>query len=272
MRTIGNDRVLVVAPHPDDEAIGAGGLIQRAIARGGDVCAVFITAGESNPWPQRYVNRRWRITPAQREEWGELRCTEARQSLATLGARSDCSIFLGYPDQQISTLARTGNETLADTLRAIMRDYQPTILIAPSAQDLHADHRAVAYFAHQAVRGLGDNAPEVMTYVVHGEGDPARLHLSLDLTDRELHKKRDAIQCHRSQLHLSRERFLAYARPVEEFFVPEFDLVCTESRAKERIGALRHSCRVLFGRAAREVIRKNERLGEFEPDPHTRRA
>lgn len=272
METTSNDRVLVLAPHPDDEAIGAGGLIQRALAHGGDVCAVFITSGENNPWPQRYVNRRWKITPALREEWGRLRCDEARASLRTLGTGPDCPIFLGFTDQQLTSLARAGDMRLSDALRQIMRDYRPTLLVSPSAQDFHADHRAVAYFAHQAVRGLGEEAPEVLTYVVHGEGAPSRLHFALQLNTRELQKKREAIECHRSQLHLSRGRFLAYARPTEEFFEPEFDLVCTESRAKERIGALRHSCRVVFGRAAREVKRKNDRLGEFEPDPNTRRA
>ena len=105
------------------------------------------------------------------------------------------------------------------------------------------------------MRGLGDAAPELLTYVVHGHGNPDRLHFWLDLDERELQTKRDAIACHRSQLHLSRERFLAYARAKEEFFEPEFDLVCTESRAKVRIGAFRHSCRVVFGRAAREALR-----------------
>jgi LmbE family N-acetylglucosaminyl deacetylase len=263
-------RVLVLAPHPDDEAIGAGGLIQRVKARGGDVRVVFITAGESNPWPQRYVTRRWRITPAQRAEWGRMRCSEASTSLAVLGLGPECPVFLGYPDQRIAEMARRADQRIADALRAILRDYQPTLLVTPSAQDFHADHRAVAYFAHQAVRGLGDTAPEIVTYVVHGEGAPSRLHFSLDLNEREQRKKRAAIECHRSQLHLSRGRFLAFARATEEFFDSEFDLVCTESRTRVRVGALRHSCRVLFGRAAREQRQKDERLGRTEPEPHAR--
>ena len=118
------------------------------------------------------------------------------------------------------------------------------------------------------MRGLGDSAPEIVTYVVHGSGPPSRLHFSLDLTASEQQRKREAIQCHRSQLLLSRGRFLAYARATEDFFEPEFDLVCTESRAKERVGALRHSCRVLFGRAAREQKRKY--VASAEPEPHGR--
>ena len=242
------DRVLVLAPHPDDEAIGAGGLVQRVIARGGDVRVVFLTSGESNPWPVRYVNRRWTVRDCDRQEWGRTRCEEARASLRTLGA-GDCATFLGYPDQQLAGIARSGDARVADMLRSIMREFRPALLVAPSAQDLHSDHRAAGYFAHQAVRGLGDDAPEIFTYVVHGHGRTTRLHLALDLTDQERKRKRDAIECHRSQLYLSRGRFLAYARPTEEFFEPEFDLVCTESRTKVRIGAIRHSCRVVLGRA-----------------------
>ncbi len=262
-------RVLVLAPHPDDDAIGAGGLIQRVKARGGQVCVVFVTCGENNPWPQRLVNRRWRITESDRAAWGKMRCSEASASLALLGGCPDQSVFLGFPDQKISTMARLGDQRIADALRDVMRDYQPSLLVAPSAQDLHADHRAVAYFAHQAVRGLGDSAPEIVTYVVHGEGSPSRLHFSLDLSEREQQRKREAIECHQSQLRLSRGRFLAYARAAEDFYEPEFDLVCTESRTKERVGALRHSCRVLFGRAAREQKRKNEQIAN-EPEPNSR--
>jgi len=40
------ERLLVVAPHPDDETLGAGGLIQRVVARGGEVRIVLVTAGD----------------------------------------------------------------------------------------------------------------------------------------------------------------------------------------------------------------------------------
>ncbi|MGZ4809923.1 MAG: PIG-L deacetylase family protein [Thermoanaerobaculia bacterium] len=264
------ERVLVLAPHPDDEAIAAGGLIQRVTARGGDVRVAFITAGESNPWPQRLVNRRWTVTASDRAAWGRMRCGEASAALELLGAGSDSPMFLGFPDQKIASLARSGDQKVAESLRDVMRDYQPSLLVTPSAQDLHADHRAVAYFAHEAVRGLGGSAPEIVTYVVHGSGSASRLHFSLELSEREQQRKREAIECHRSQLFLSRGRFLAYARATEDFFEPEFDLVCTESRAKERVAMFRHSCRVLFGRAAREQRRKSEHVASADPEPHGR--
>ena len=67
------------------------------------------------------------------------------------------------------------------------------------------------------------------------------------LTERERERKLRAIECHASQLLLSRRRFLSYAQPHEDFFASEFDLVCAESRGRERAGKLRHACFVLFG-------------------------
>ena len=222
-----SDRVLVIAPHPDDEVIGAGGLIQRAA----DVRVVFVTAGENNPWPQRVMQRKWLVTAADRAAWGAMRRREAAASLEVLGAPADRSIFLDFPDHQIARLARQGDQRLTEILRSIIRDFQPSLLVSTSAQDFHADHRAVAWFA----------------YIVHGEGAPHRLHLSLQLTEGERERKLRAIECHASQLLLSRRRFLNYAQPHEDFFVPEFDLVCTESRGRERAGKLRHAYFVMFG-------------------------
>jgi hypothetical protein len=43
-----DDRVLILAPHPDDEAIGAGGLIQRALSAGAKVNIICFTNGDFN--------------------------------------------------------------------------------------------------------------------------------------------------------------------------------------------------------------------------------
>ena len=247
MNAFDGGRLLIIAPHPDDEVIGAGGLIQRAAARGGDVRVVFVTAGENNPWPQRVMQRKWLIKDEDRIAWGAMRRAEAMDSLAALGAPEHAPIFLNFPDTQVARMARQGDHRLTEMLRTIIREFRPSLLVSTSAQDFHADHRAVAWFAHHAIRGTADNAPEIVTYVVHGDGAPRRLHFSLQLTERERERKRRAIECHASQLLLGRRRFLSYAQPREDFFAPEFDLVCTESRVRERAGKLRHACFVLFG-------------------------
>ena len=53
------DRLLLVCPHPDDETLGAGLLLQEVIARGGQVRVIYLTDGESNPIPQFLDERRW---------------------------------------------------------------------------------------------------------------------------------------------------------------------------------------------------------------------
>ena len=265
-----SNRLLVLAPHPDDEVIGAGGLIQRVLARGGEVRVLFITSGESNPWPQRAQNRKWRVSVQDQESWGARRRGEAQASLQTLGVAEEFASFLGFRDGQIAALARTNDPRLTESLRATIQEFRPALLVCPSAQDLHSDHRAVAWYLHQAVRGVGEGAPEVVTYVVHGEGSPARLHASLKLSERERLRKRAAIECHQTQLILSRERFLSYAGTTEDFFKSEFDLVCTESRTRERASAFRHSCRVLLGRSSPRREDPQEPAGDPATDPDVR--
>lgn len=236
-------RTLIVAPHPDDDAIGAGGLIQRAVASGARVRVVFATDGESNAWPQRVMHKKLVIRKDDRARWGAMRREEAREALARLGVDRDAAHFLGFPDQKIATLARAGCPKIVDALRAVIDDFQPTLIVSPSSRDLHADHRALAYFVHRAA---GESTP-IVTYIVHGDPREEQTAVRLALTPREQLWKRQAIECHKSQLLLSRERFLSYARPVEAFYAAEHDAVCVDTRVRGWIAALRHAGRVLFG-------------------------
>jgi LmbE family N-acetylglucosaminyl deacetylase len=171
-----------------------------------------------------------------------MRRREALCSLARLGIGESSATFLAFPDQGIATLARHRDTRLRDALRAIIERVQPTVIVTPSTFDLHPDHRAISYFAHSA-------APDatIATYVVHGSAPASRLACRLDLNEDEQRRKREAIQCHVSQLALSRERFLWYAQQTESFYAPEFDLVRVESVAREWWTACRHAVRVCFG-------------------------
>jgi LmbE family N-acetylglucosaminyl deacetylase len=236
-------RTLIVAPHPDDDAIGAGGLIQRAVASGARVRVVFATDGENNAWPQRVMHRKLLIRKDDRARWGAMRRGEALEALARLGVENDAARFLGFPDQKIAVLARAGCPKIHAALKEVIDDFQPTLIVSPSSRDLHADHRALAYFVH---RIAGESTP-IVTYVIHGDAIEERMAVRLALTAREQLWKRQAIECHKSQLLLSRERFLSYARPVESFYAAEHDLVGLDTAASQWIAACRHAGRVLFG-------------------------
>ena len=73
-------RILILAPHPDDECLGTGGLIQQALAKGAKVKVIFITNGDNNPWPQRYLEKIWFIVVEERARWGQRRKIEAENS------------------------------------------------------------------------------------------------------------------------------------------------------------------------------------------------
>ena len=230
------DRVLIVAPHPDDETLAAGGLIQRA----GDVCVVIVTDGETNPWPQRVAYKKWRINDSDRRRWGMMRRDESLCALAKLGASSRCTRFLALPDTQVMTLLRRGDKRLTDALTNEIASFAPTLIITPSFFDLHGDHRAAAYAVHKAAGNV-----DVITYIVHGSGDPSRVAMTIELTAEEKNRKRNAIECHASQLRLSRKRFIAHATMDEVFYAAEHEIVRIETEEEERQGWRKHMRHVL---------------------------
>src|SRR5437870_4493589 len=137
------ERVMVLAPHPDDETLATAGLLQQAVTAGAAVRVLFATDGDNNPWPQRTIERRWRITIADRARWGRRRRGEALAALACLGVPADSARFLGYPDQGLTALLLAGSEELLVTLVAEIAEWRPTLLVTPSALDRHPDHSAL---------------------------------------------------------------------------------------------------------------------------------
>ena len=90
---------MMIAPHPDDESLDAGVLLQRAVAARSAVRIVYATDGDDNPWPQRLLEKRWRLNDADRARWGKRRRKEAIAALSMLGLSGAHARFLGLPDQ-----------------------------------------------------------------------------------------------------------------------------------------------------------------------------
>lgn len=229
-------RTLVFAPHPDDESIGAGSLLAYVAARDAFVRVVFLTSGENNPWPQRAARRRWRITARDRQDWARTRRSEARHALLDLGVAPQNATFLGYPDDG---LARTDEATLIRAVAAIIEEFGPTLLVVPSNDDLHPDHRA-AYRAIMKALGVVSARPLLtLSYVVHGSLQSSERR-SIAVTDDERARKARAVQRHGTQLLLSRRRFLRYASRKEEYGVVR-DFECgKESPLATLIAKVRH--------------------------------
>ncbi len=213
------DRVLVIAPHPDDESIATGGLMQRVRAAGAEVRVIFCTSGDNNPWPQRAIEKRVFISKTARLRWAAKRREEARTALRFLIGSDEAALFLNLPDQGVTRLLLHGGEQTIATLRAEFAALRPTIVVLPSADDAHPDHSALYVLARFAFSdALADC--RTYTYVVHRRGNSAPWpSLLLRLTDAEVRDKRQAILCHETQMVLSRRRFTAYARAEEPYDV-----------------------------------------------------
>jgi N-acetyl-1-D-myo-inositol-2-amino-2-deoxy-alpha-D-glucopyranoside deacetylase len=192
-------RLLVIAPHPDDETVGTGGAVALARQRGWDVTVVFVTCGDGF---YQAVRRRGESMPAaaKMQAYGASRAAEASRATATLGIPASNVIYLGFPDGSTHFLwgtnwdgpalvgmnganrvpysfamepraPYTGAE-LESQLELIVKRVRPTTVLIPDAADVHRDHWAVNAFAQTALTRM-DFAGPTLTYIVHRAGYPA---------------------------------------------------------------------------------------------------
>jgi LmbE family N-acetylglucosaminyl deacetylase len=230
LRLGAHDRILVLAPHPDDETIATGGLLQYARARGAAVRVVFATDGENNPWAQRAVEHRWRIQDVDRARFGARRRREALAALARLGVAARDTEFLGCRDQGLTALLMSSGEAPHARLAQCIAAFRPTTVVAPSPADLHPDHSALGVLVDFALVWLAPHEPavRVVHYVVHDlpPSSPAdrpmqatRARLIVPLAHRERVRKRRAMFAHGTQLVLRRRMLLTRAADPEIFVV-----------------------------------------------------
>ena len=125
-------RVLVLAPHPDDETLGAGGLIAQARAAGATVCVALLTQGEAEPG-------------ADGPDHGLARLAECRAALEILGGATLLS--LGGRDGRLTQDRRRLLAPLAQALTKAA----PDLVLAPAPGEAHDDHRAATWLLRHAL-------------------------------------------------------------------------------------------------------------------------
>jgi LmbE family N-acetylglucosaminyl deacetylase len=92
-------RLLVIAPHPDDETLGAGGLIQRVLAAHGIVRVVLVTAGDGYVEAVQHETGELRARAIEYVACGERRLREARAAMWEFGHGRVSLELLGFPDR-----------------------------------------------------------------------------------------------------------------------------------------------------------------------------
>jgi LmbE family N-acetylglucosaminyl deacetylase len=197
------ERLLVIAPHPDDETIAAGGLIQRVRANGGDVRVVLVTAGDGFVEAVKHETGELQPRPSAYVAYGQQRLREARAALRILAPDHARLQILGFPDGGLDGLlqahwwrssperSRTTGATdppyndqalepdvpydgddLRRELEHVIRVTRPTIVALPDPRDRHPDHRAAGLFTLLALQDWSarrpkKEMPDLLAYLVH---------------------------------------------------------------------------------------------------------
>lgn len=214
-------RLLVVAPHPDDETIAAAGLMQQARGAGAEVRVWLLTDGDNNPWPQRWAERRWRIDGAARQRWGGRRRAESAAALQQLGFDAVKTLQpFGWPDGGLTDRFIADPAGLVATLAAGLRTFSPTDLVIPAATDRHPDHGMAGLLMILAT-GQAGLAPRILSYRVHGGRLPDAALLQ-ELGDGQWAAKQQATAAYASQLLLTGSRLRRMAGRREAFLADPF--------------------------------------------------
>lgn len=215
----GDACLLIVAPHPDDESLAAGGLIQRAMSHGARVHIVFVSDGDNNPWPQRLLETRIRIGARERERWGARRRGEAEHALRELRAGHATVHRLGWPDGGVTWKLVDEAAAAIAQWRELLQQIAPTLLVLPDLADGHPDHSALHVLLELVLNGMPDaRRPQCLCYLLHGHaGLDSSRQVVFELNEAEQARKRKAVHAHRSQMALSRGRMLRWVTAQERF-------------------------------------------------------
>jgi LmbE family N-acetylglucosaminyl deacetylase/glycosyltransferase involved in cell wall biosynthesis len=200
-------KVLVLAPHPDDETIGCGGALALHTKAGDPVKVVFLTNGARGDSSGK----------ARKARYVALRQQEAVEACAFLGVTD--TAFWPYEDRALA-----GSRGALRRLIDLIRDFAPELVYAPSPLEFHPDHRAACVLLCDAISSCGADF-QVAFYEV---GQPLRANLLVDTTP-VLDQKERAVKAYRSQLG---------ERPYEDFTMAlnryrsltlPMDVICAEA-------------------------------------------
>ncbi len=174
------DRILIVAPHPDDEALGCSGLILRAKKAGADLFVAVLTDGEA--FESSVVIEEKTLLPSDRDraEYGQKRQSETLAGMRMLGIPSQNVRFFGWPDRGLAEKWMSRDESgMTEELRQLIDGVRPTQVYVTHPLDDHADHSVAAAFVQAALLG-SDVHPKLRTYLIHRGDWPLPQGLSVD--------------------------------------------------------------------------------------------
>ena len=192
------DRILILAPHPDDEVLGCGGIIQQALELNIPIRIVFLTYGDNNQWSFLVYRKHPVLMPKAVQSMGLVRYNEALEAAKALGVSAEQLTFLGYPDFRTADIwySHWGNqppaksmltevkavpyanafrpgapykgEEILQDLKTVLREFKPTKIFLSHPADHNSDHRSLYLFTRVALWDLGNELkPVLYPYMIH---------------------------------------------------------------------------------------------------------
>jgi LmbE family N-acetylglucosaminyl deacetylase len=143
--------LIVIAPHPDAEVLGCGGLLAWAADHAVPTRVVFLTDGE-------------RSRPQAGDDVGVVRRDEAVRACGTLGISVHKIRFLGLPNAGLETLTPRDRNRVTQSLRQLIAPRGRSLVAVTAETDSHDDHRAAYALARDAVVALPGT--ELMAYPI----------------------------------------------------------------------------------------------------------
>lgn len=187
-------KILVFAPHPDDEILGCGGTMARYIAQGAEVTVCIVTS----PKPPVYDNSK-----AVENGWPHLIYPQAKAAHELMGIKE--TVYLQFPCVLLENEPR---HIVNGKINELIQRVEPDIVFIPHFGDMQKDHAIVAEAVMVAVRPKYKHVPRyVYSYECLSETEWNVPHSAnmfipntfVDITD-YLQKKLDAMACFTSQL------------------------------------------------------------------------
>jgi len=202
MDVFGERGLLLVAPHPDDETLGCGGLLGWASRYCRPRHVVFLTSGEQSH-------------PGTALDIATIRCAEAKAAAAQLGLAPEQLSFLGLPDAGLASMPHDDRRAAAGRLRHLATVLRPCVVLVTAETDMHGDHRAAFALVRDAIQGLAE--VELMTYPVWSwllpDAPSAVTGVRVDISEYREHKD--------AALHAYASQRAKGALDVDGFILPE---------------------------------------------------
>lgn len=182
-KTAGN--LLVIAPHPDDEALGAGGSMIEASTQGRGVFAVYLTDGRGSPRRDPTLGD---------EQMASLRMQEAMASLKVMGAVG--GFFLKARSED---LKGERGKVIQRDLGQIVEWIRPQEVILPAPYERHLTHQSSTLLSIEALRAAAFQPAALLAYSLWGSFWGVKKRVIRDISP-FIQKKVEAVLAHKSQI------------------------------------------------------------------------